>query len=391
MAEVNHSERAHAKLSPSSAHRYIGEYPCYLGCTAAPGIEADLPDTAGEAAQEGTLCHERCELKLREWLENKKYTRELNKLKKQDLYQREMENCSDGYVDFIKDVYHKLSEKGAPQVYVEQRVDISAYLPDCFGTADCVVIGADTLHIIDYKHGKGVKVNAEHNPQLMLYALGAYNLWAMLYGFKKVALSIYQPRIDNISTWECSVEELIRFGELVKAKAQEIEKNPAFRPSEEACRFCKARATCKARGDHYLKLAGFAEEPPALIKPEDIKAYIDQGAGIDKWLADLKDHALKECLAGHDVPGLKAVHGRSIRAWKDQQGAFDTLKNNGWDEAVLYKREPITLSAVEKLIGKKDFESLMNDFVVKPPGKPTLVDEDDKREAIKPIDAKDVF
>jgi hypothetical protein len=387
--EIDHSARAHSVLSPSGSHRYLGEWPCYLGCTAAPGIEADLPDTTSVVAKEGTLCHEFCESKLRGWLENCSYRAELNRLRKDELYDKEMEECSDGYVEYIKDrcaEYEKM-----PTVLVEERLDITDYMPDCFGTGDCLIISEDTLHVVDYKHGKGVKVEAPHNPQLMLYALGAYKGWSLIHELKHIKFTIYQQRIDNIAEWECSVEELLNFGELVRAKVKEIENNPTFRPTEEGCRFCKARATCRARANHFLEIAGFTDKEPDLIDPSEVKAMIDKGSGIDKWLSDLKEWALKECLSGHEVPGLKAVHGRSNRVWSDQESAFKALKDNGYDEAVLYERKPITLSAAEKLVGKKDFESIVGRYISKPPGKPTLVDENDKREAVKPLDAKDIF
>jgi hypothetical protein len=192
-----------------------------------------------------------------------------------------------------------------PTVLVEERLDITDYMPDCFGTGDCLIISEDTLHVVDYKHGKGVKVEAPHNPQLMLYALGAYKGWSLIHELKHIKFTIYQPRIDNVAEWECSVEELLNFGELVRAKVKEIENNPTFRPTEEGCRFCKARATCRARANHFLEIAGFTDKEPDLIDPSEVKAMIDKGSGIDKWLSDLKEWALKECLSGHEVPGLR--------------------------------------------------------------------------------------
>ena len=227
---------------------------------------------------------------------------------------------------------------------------------------------------------------AEGNPQLSLYALGAYETYKILYPIETIRMSIVQPRLsDEVSEWSCPVKELLAFGNYAKEKAElAIKGEGEFRPTEKACRFCRAKGRCRARSEENVKLAfapGFGKMPP-LISNEDMGQYLLQGADVAKWLSDLQDCALAECLAGKEVPGWKAVEGRGGRDWTDMDQAFDTLKENGINEAILWERKPLTLAQVEKVVGKKDFESYVGSMVVKKPGKPALVKESDKREAI---------
>lgn len=377
-----HAERAHALLSASSAHRW-------MVCTPSAVLEAQFPDTTSEAAREGTLAHELAELKLRNYFYTvdfgkTKLTRAVNKLKKEELWQDEMMGYTDTYLDYIKSVAMKFENQ--PYVAIEKRVSFGAYVPDGFGTADCILISGGVLHIIDFKYGKGVPVSAEGNPQLSLYALGAYETYKILYPIETIRMSIVQPRLsDEVSEWSCPVKELLAFGSYVKEKAElAIKGEGEFRPTEKACRFCRAKGRCRARSVENVKLA-FSEnlgKLPPLISNEEMAEYLKQGRDVAKWLEDLKAEALKECLAGKEVPGWKAVEGRGSRDWTDMDLAFDTLKSSGIDEAVLWERKPLTLAQVEKVVGKKDFESYVGSLVVKKPGKPALVEESDKKEAI---------
>lgn len=377
-----HAERAHALLSASSAHRW-------MVCTPSAVLEAQFPDTTSAAAREGTLAHELAELKLRNYFYTvdfgkTKLTRAVNKLKKEELWQDEMIGYTDTYLDYIKSVAMKFENQ--PYVAIEKRVSFDAYVPEGFGTADCILIGGGVLHIIDFKYGKGVPVSAEGNPQLSLYALGAYETYKILYPIETIRMSIVQPRLsDEVSEWSCPVKELLAFGNYAKEKAElAIKGEGEFRPTEKACRFCRAKGRCRARSEENVKLAfapGFGKKPP-LISNEDMGQYLLQGADVAKWLSDLQDCALAECLAGKEVPGWKAVEGRGGRDWTDMDQAFGTLKENGINEAILWERKPLTLAQVEKVVGKKDFESYVGSMVVKKPGKPALVKESDKREAI---------
>lgn len=380
---------AHALLSASSAHRW-------LVCTAAPKLEETFPDTTSEYAREGTLAHEICELKLTKYattMARGTYTKKLNALKKHELYQPEMLETSEAYMDYIKSV--ALSYPTAPAIAIERRVNFSDYAPDGFGTADCLLLAGDVLHVIDYKHGKGVVVDAAENPQMMLYALGTMRDYAMLYQFKTVKMAIVQPRVGNISEFEMSADALLDWGKtVVRPKAQEaLSAAGQFNPGEH-CRFCRAKYACKARSEHFASFAELAEvrADPRLLTLDELGALLHNAKMLKKWAEDLEEHALAECLEGRAVPGWKAVEGRGSRAFTDADAAFEKLVAGGVEEAVLYERRPLTLAQAEKTIGKKLFTKLVGDMVVKTPGKPTLAKVSDKRPAItNTAKAADVF
>lgn len=384
----NHKQRAHALLGPSSAHRW-------LTCTPSAVLEDSFPDTESEAAREGTLAHEICEIKLKHFFhidgidsERKKNLR-VNKLKKNELYRPEMDGYTDDYLDYVRSL--ALACSSAPTVLVEASLDLSAYVPESFGTVDCLMLQGNTLHVIDFKYGKGVPVSSEKNPQLMLYALGAYEMYKIFYNIQLIELHIVQPRISNTSTYKLTINELKEFGEKVKEIAPIAFKGEGdFKPSEEACRFCRARTQCRARAMDNLKLFPEIEKKPPLITNAEVGEYLRQGADVASWLKDLQDYALSQCLAGEEIPGWKAVAGRGSRDWTNQEEAFEKLKANGIDEALLFERKALTLAQVEKTVGKTNFESLVGDMVVKHQGKPTLVVETDKRE-VYIQDAKEAF
>lgn len=380
---MGHAERAHALLSASGAHRW-------LVCTPSAKLEEGFPDTTSEAAREGTLAHELAELKARHYFYTpdfgkKKYTTRANKLKKEDLWKDEMERYTDEYLDYLK--VTALNLNTAPYVAIEQKLDLGNWIPEGFGTADCVMVYGNTVHVFDFKYGKGVQVDAEQNPQMMLYALGAYAAYKMLYPIEQICMTIIQPRIDHVSEWTCTLEELLSFGEKVKEKAAlAIEGKGEYHPDEKACRFCRAKAQCRARSDFNVKKAFNIGEMPPLISAEEAGKRLLELQDIVKYQKDLQEWALSECLAGKDVPGWKAVEGRSVRDWSDMDAAFDKLiKSEMTMEEMLYEKKPLTLAQVEKLIGKKDFQDTVGEFVVKKSGKPTLVKESDKREAITNI------
>jgi hypothetical protein len=366
---MSHAERAHALLSASGAHRW-------LNCTPSALLEEDFPDTTSEAAAEGTLAHEICEAKLL----GKRWTKQ----KKDPLYQPEMDEHTNTYKDRIKDL--KGCFDADPFMAIEQRLDLTEYIPEGFGTADCVLIGRvgeeTSMVVVDFKYGKGVKVDPEDNPQLMLYALGAYEAYKDFYEIDNVNLCICQPRIDNVATWICPVSKLKAFGEVVKERAAEaIAGAGEFKPGD-WCRFCRAKARCKARAEKNVELAFALDKDKALLTNEELGEYLKTGEDVAAWLSDLKDLALSECLAGRPVKGYKAVAGRSLRAFDDPDAAIADLIAAGVEEAILYERKPLTLAKIEKALGKATFEELAGAHVVKPEGKPTLVEESDKREAI---------
>ena len=383
---MRHDDRKHSTLSPSSSSRW-------LECTPSALLERQFPKTTTDASQEGTLAHELAELKLRHYFQTTdfgkaKFTRAVNRLKKEEPWEDEMQGYTDEYLDYIKGI--ALAFKSTPSVMIEADVNLDAYVPhlpdegEASGSADCILISGGTMHVIDFKYGKGVPVSADRNPQLMLYALGAYEAYRILYPITDVVVHIVQPRLpDGISSWGCTVAELLEFGAYVKERAAlAIKGEGDFNPGEKTCRFCRARGRCRARAEEDVKLAFAVGKLPPLITNEEMGEYLKIGADVAKWLSDLKDCALAECLAGKEVPGWKAVEGKGSREWTDGDEAFIKLMEQGIAEAVLYERKPLSLAQVEKVVGKKDFSEYVGEYVVKKPGKPALAPESDKREAI---------
>lgn len=379
----------HALLGASSAHRW-------LRCTKSARLEEGLPDRPSVAAQEGTLAHTLAEAKARFHFHKADFSkRKLNgvvkKLKEDALWQDEMDRHTDEYLDYIKSA--AMAFESEPYALLEKRVDYGGYAPEGFGTADCILLGGGTVHVIDFKYGKGVSVFAIRNPQLSLYALGAYEAYKTLYPIKNIKMSVVQPRLDNISEWSCSLYDLLDWADWMKGKAKLAwEGGGSYFPNDETCKFCRAKEKCRARSDYYARLADDAAGLPPLISIEEAGQRLTALEGVAKYQKDLQAWALSECLAGREVPGWKAVEGRSSREWTDMEGAFKALMDGGVPEALLYERKPLTLAQAEKAIGKKEFEEMAGGFVVKPPGKPTLAKEDDKRPAItNKITAEEAF
>lgn len=371
-------KRKHALLSASSAHRW-------LACAPSARLEEQFPDSESEHAKEGTLAHEICELKVSQKFIKKQsaatFKKKLKKLQENELYQKEMDGYTEAYLDYISSIVHSFDQ--TPYIAVEKQVDYSHVAPEGFGTCDCIIIGGDTMHIIDFKYGKGVHVSAGGNPQLKLYAAGALKAYGMLYPIKRVVMHIVQPRIDNNSQVELLVKDLELWIKQIRPWAEQAYKGEGeFKPSEETCRFCRARNTCRARADKNLELAKEEFKTPPLLSNDEVGEILKKARDIKQWVADLEEWTLKELLKGGTVAGWKAVEGRSTRAFADQEKAFEILIGSGVDEALLYERKALTLTGVEKLIGKKEFNELLADQVVKPQGKPTLAPQEDAREAI---------
>lgn len=394
------SPNTHAFLSASAAHRWIN-------CTAAPSFEAGFPNSGSVYADEGTLAHAICEnLARREFdtTANKAaLTRELNKLKKDNLFADEMIETAQVYVEYLKT--KSMTFEHPPYTVQEIRVDFSDYVPEGYGTCDCIMIGGGKLHITDYKHGKGVRVEAIGNPQMRLYALGALKHFSAIYGdtIKSVSMGICQPRIsDEPSEEEMSVDELRAWGETIKPLADAAYNGRGEYHPGEWCRFCRGKAQCRARADVNSALADFKDfipqgkfeklpnevqfeigesgEPLNLLTDAEIGELLTLGAELSKWYADLQEYALGAILDGKTIPGYKVVAGRSNRAFKDETAAFDILRNAGYTDEQLFERKAKTLTAIEKLTGKKQFAELLESEVYKPVGKPALVPETDKRE-----------
>ncbi|WP_222705341.1 DUF2800 domain-containing protein [Bacillus marasmi] len=386
--EIAHAERAHALLSASASHRW-------LTCTPSVRLEEQFPDTTSTFAEEGTLAHEIAELKLRkhftEPMSQRTFNTRLNKMKKHELYQDEMLKHTDTYLEYLQGL--TLSLSSAPYVAVEKRLNYSTYAPEGFGTVDCIIIGGNTLYINDFKYGKGVPVSAEDNPQMKLYALGAYLEYSLLYLIDTIHLAIIQPRLDSISEYTLSISDLLAWGEEIKPIAMRAYNGDGDFVPGEHCKFCKAKAQCRARADQYTALADFTSLKPPLLSDEEVGQMLEKGAYIEAWLSALKDYALAECLKGNEIPGWKAVEGRGSRSYKNIDEAFKHLQENNIAETMLYERVPLTVAKLEKQLGKAEFRSLLEEpgLVVKTSGKPTLAPIGDKRQAISKPDAASDF
>lgn len=376
----------HALLSASGSHRW-------LHCTPSAKLEEAFPDSKSSFAEEGSLAHEIGELKLRkafvEPMSTRTFNSRLKKLQEDPIYQDEMLRHTDTYVDYVSGIVHGYNVP--PYIAIEKRIDYSTYAPDGFGTGDCIIIGGQTIHVIDLKYGKGVPVSAVDNPQMKLYALGAYTEYSFLYAIDTVKMTIVQPRLDSISEYSISIEELLKWGEEIKPIAKMAYLGEGdFIPGEH-CQFCRARKLCRAREEFNLQLDEYKQMKPPLISNEEVGQILEKAQQLAKWAKDLEEYALSECLKGNEIPGWKAVEGRSVRQFTDVDKAFETLKSNGIEEAMLYERKPITLSATEKLLGKAKFTELLSDYINIPPGKPTLAPLTDKRQAIIRSSAEEDF
>lgn len=389
-------ERAHALLSASSAKKWIH-------CPPSARLEDSLPEKESAYAEEGTLAHQICELKLQKLFTDKNmtdrtYKSRLKKLQQDSHYASEMEGFTDEYVDHVSGI--AFGFPSAPFITVEKRLDYSPWAPEGFGTGDCVIIYGKELYIIDFKYGKGIPVGAEGNYQLSLYALGAYNEFGMLFPIENIHLHIVQPRLHNFSSWSTTLQELLSWGELVVKPAAELafKGEGEFRPAdycngdkENYCRsgFCKAYGLCRATMEKNMALYEKAWDDeqarkilPPLITWEEAGSLLKKAQYLKSWVESLEKAALSEILSGGGVPGWKAVEGRSTRKLSDPDAAFAELMLAGYEEAVLFQRVPVALGELEKTVGKEDRQKILSKYIVKPQGKPTLAPEDDKRPAM---------
>lgn len=366
-------------------------------CTPSARLAEQFPDTTSEAAAEGTLAHEIAELKLRKYfiepMAKSTFTRRLNKMKKHELYKDEMDGHTDDYLEMLKEI--ALQFKTQPYVTAERQVDYSFYAPEGFGTVDCLMIYGDTLFIIDFKYGRNKAVDAAETYQPRLYALGALREYSILYPIKQVKMIIFQPR-NPIGTTELtmSVEDLSAWGESIKPIAQQAFDGEGELVAGDHCNFCPAKPLCRAQASQFDQVAERSSEDPKLLTLEEVAFYLGYAAEVKAWIKSLEEYAVAQAIQGEEIPGHKLVEGRKGRGYTDQDAAFVFLQKNGFDEAMLYDRVPLTLPKVEKEIGKKEYESLLvnNGFVKQLPGKPTLVPETDKRPAITVTpDAKEDF
>lgn len=365
------SDRKHSLLSPSSSHRWIV-------CPPSARLTENFPDITSSYAAEGTLAHSVAEAKLKHRLGQTKAPRKCENI--------EMDEYTDDYFDFVMEQLVELTE---PRVFVEQQVDCSGWVPECFGTCDALILSDGVLHVIDLKTGRGVKVEAENNDQLRIYALGALEMFGFLYPIHTVRMSIFQPRLSNCSTWEVPRENIEKWAKEVLKPAAELAwyGNGDFKAGTH-CQFCKAKAECRERAKANMALAAYDFAEPALLEDDEIAAILGKIDELVSWASDVKEFALAEALKGVRFDGWKVVEGRSNRKYTDEAAVAEAVKKIGLDP---YEHKILGVTAMTALLGKKRFEEVIGGLVEKPPGKPVLVPETDKRQEINITEAADEF
>lgn len=369
----------HAFLSPSGSHRW-------LNCTPSAMLESEFPGGSSSAAEEGTAAHELCEHKL------KKALRRRSKRPVSDYDSDEMQEYTDSYVDYVLEQLEVAKQTCKdPMVLIEQKVDFSEYVPDGYGTADCIIVSDNTLQIIDFKYGLGVLVDAEQNTQLMCYSIGALNLFDSLYDIKEVTMHIFQPRRENVQNWTIPVDELKAWAENeLKPKAQmALNGEGEYHPGE-WCQFCKAAVRCRARAEEKLRLARQEFKMPPLLADSEIEEVLTILPDLTKWADGILAYATDAAVNhGKEWNGFKVVEGRSVRKYKDEELVAQAAKDHGYTD--IYRQSLITMTEMQKLMGKKQFDQILGDLIVKPQGKPNLVPVTDKRPAMNVTNANNEF
>lgn len=363
----------HALLSASSSHRW-------LNCPPSARLCETYEDRGSGYAAEGTDAHTLCEYKLRCALgENLSEVADIRD--NLDYYSEEMEDCATGYAAYILELVETAKQACSdPKVLIEQKLDFSRYVEEGFGTGDCVVIADGTLHIVDYKHGQGVLVEAEDNPQMKLYALGALEIFDGIYDIETVSMTIYQPRRDNVSTQTVSKESLQKWAEEVLKPAAELAYagDGDFKCGD-WCQFCKAKHECRKRAEANMELAKYDFKLPPLLEDDEVEDILGKIDALVSWASDIKEYALQAALGGKEWDSWKLVEGRSNRKYVNDETVAKTVEQAGYDP---YEHKVMGITAMEKTLGKAKFAELLDGLIEKPQGKPTLVPASDKRPAI---------
>ena len=360
----------HAILSASASHRW-------LHCTPSVRFSEGIEERPSEFAAEGTEAHELCEYKLKSALG----IEAADPVPNLSRYSEEMEDCATGYAAYVMEQVEKAGKDCAdPKVLIEQRVDFSRWVPEGFGTADCIIVADGVLRIVDYKHGLGVLVDATDNPQMKCYALGALELFDVLYDIHTVSMTIYQPRRENISVFELSREELLSWAdEVLKPTAEQaFTGNGEFNCGEWCC-FCRAKHVCRARAEANLMLAHHDFRLPPTLEDGEIEFILSKADELISWANDIKDYALQKAVSGKEWHGWKLVEGRSVRKFTNEDEVVSAVTGAGFDP---YEKKLLGITAMQKLLGKARFDELLSRLIEKSKGKLTLVPESDKRPAV---------
>lgn len=360
----------HAILSASSSHRWIACPPSALEC-------AKLPDASSEFAKQGTDAHRLSEYKLKKSLGEKVH----NPQKRLAYFDEEMDESSNDYAQFVMEKLATAKERCKdPMVMVEQHLDFSRWVPEGFGTGDCLIVSDDTLVIIDYKYGLGVLVEAEKNPQMMCYALGALELFDGIYDIKNVEMTIFQPRRVNVSTYVISKNDLLSWAEEVLRPVAELAaKGEGEYRAGDHCRFCKIKATCRKRAEYNLEMAKYDFAMPSKLEDGEVEVILEKVDEMVAWANDVKEYALQQALSGKQWDGWKVVEGRANRRYINEEAVAAKVEAAGFNP---YEKKLLGITAMTKQLGKNRFEELLNELIEKPQGKPVLVPESDKRPAM---------
>lgn len=363
----------HALLSASSSHRW-------LHCPPSARLCEGCDDKGSNFAAEGSDAHSLCEFKLKTALGMEAQ----DPIEDLSWYDAEMEECASSYVTFVMELVEE-ARKACPDpvVLIEQRLDYSRYVAEGFGTGDCVIIADGTLHIVDFKYGRGVLVEAEDNPQMMLYALGALELFDYLYDIDTVSMTIFQPRRGNVSTHTIPKAALYEWADTVLAPTAELAwSGEGEYHCGEWCQFCKAKADCRERANANMELAKFEFRQPPLLTDEEVEEILGRIDGLIAWATDIRDYALQAAISGKHWSGYKLVEGRANRKYTDERAVIAAVKAAGYDP---YEHKVLGVTAMTTLLGKKQFNDILGGLVIKPQGKPTLVPDSDKRPAMTTI------
>lgn len=378
MSNLDHSARAHAKLSASGANQW-------LNCPPSIKASAGIVDTSSEFAKEGTFAHELSELyfsNLYENLSDVDFKQQLEQSKANEYYSEELREYVEQYVDIVEEKVNEAKAQDEPILFFEHRLDLTRYVPESFGTGDVVVYYNGTVEIIDLKFGKGVEVSVLNNPQLRLYGLGAYELFKDFEDIHTIKMTIVQPRLNNISSESVDADDLVEWGmNTVNPQAIKAYNGVGEFHAGSHCRFCKIRHTCRARAEANDVNADDMKAPETLTDDE-LSELLHKLPDIKRWASEVEDYCKQQAYENNrNFNGWKVVEGRATRKYVDDEQVYERLKEH-YDPQEVTETKVLSISKLEKQLGKKKVSEMLSDLVTKPQGKPALVTEDDKRQPI---------